>query len=496
MVTPYPPYRDGIGTYAVQEVRRMRAAGRRVEVLSPLPSAAHHHLALGGLRGILALVKRARGYGSVIVQFSPEMFFGACHGPPERIAVWACIEALARTTRLEIRLHEIEFGPLEQHSMERAAAARALGRATVTVHTKAEIANLERVLGLDPAGIDVVEHGQNFVMATSATQAEARHELGLDPVEHVFLAIGFLQEHKGFDRAVQAFARAGLADRASLHVVGSVRVDHPELLAYADRLARLCRATPSVTLHQKYVSDEEFDRWIVAADTVVLPYREIWSSSVLERAKLCERVVIAADVGGMSDQAPAGTLFFDDEEGLLQAMGERVGVTAHRQVEHDGAAEVGPPEERAAAVAGSGWEVDRGHPDRGAIEAQIRARVRHRSLTGDREPVRPRSDRETGHGVVSTATGGTDGGSAIDPLIAIGKLQRPHPVSARRGVSQAKRLLRRAVNWEVEPLAAQLVALQRATIESIAELEARLAAERDGAARGDVDDESPGRTNV
>ena len=44
------------------------------------------------------------------------------------------------------------------------------------------------------------------------------------------------------------------------------------------------------------------------ADTLVLPYREIWSSGVMERAKLFNRVVIAADVGGLGDQAPEGNL--------------------------------------------------------------------------------------------------------------------------------------------------------------------------------------------
>src|SRR3546814_3813969 len=51
-----------------------------------------------------------------------------------------------------------------------------------------------------------------------------------------------------------------------------------------------------------YVSDEEFDRWLVAADCLVLPYREIWSSSVIERAGIYGVPVIATDVGGLAAQ--------------------------------------------------------------------------------------------------------------------------------------------------------------------------------------------------
>ena len=55
MVSPYPPIRDGIGIYAAQEVRPAPGEGHDVEVLSPQPSAAHHHLRLPGSRGAAAL---------------------------------------------------------------------------------------------------------------------------------------------------------------------------------------------------------------------------------------------------------------------------------------------------------------------------------------------------------------------------------------------------------------------------------------------------------
>ena len=40
VVSPYPPARDGIAAYALQQVRALRRAGDDVEVLSPGPSAA------------------------------------------------------------------------------------------------------------------------------------------------------------------------------------------------------------------------------------------------------------------------------------------------------------------------------------------------------------------------------------------------------------------------------------------------------------------------
>ncbi len=459
MVTPYAPYRDGIASYAVQEVRELRAAGVAVEVLSPLPSAAHHHLGLGHVRGMAALARRVSTAQRVVLQFSPEMIFGACRTPFQRVGVWGALTGLAARTELEIRLHEIEYGPLARNPAERAAARRALGAAAeVTVHTAREADQLAERLGLDRRAITVVDHGARFAPATTSTRAAARADLGLAADRHLFLAIGFLQEHKGFDRAVEAFGRAGLADIAELHVVGSVRVDHPDLVAYAGRLARLCRSTPGVELHQRYVSDDEFDTWIVAADTLVLPYREIWSSGVIERAKLYRRPVIAAAVGGLADQATDDTTLVADDEALIQAMKERAAIDRAEAAAGGGAAgattggqATGSPG-RPGAGGSDRWQVDPNRPDRRAIEAQIRDRARSELRPDQEGPA----------------------GQALDRVLSVGPLQRNHAVSARPGVTSIKRLVRRATDWEVGPVAAHVDELQRAMADAVADLEARL----------------------
>ena len=118
------------------------------------------------------------------------------------------------------------------------------------------------------------------------TARPLRAALGLDPDAHVSLCIGFVAEHKGFDRAVTAFGRAtssvdvvdGDRRHAELHVVGSPSVGNPAAVRYAHELASLAEATPGVTFHNAYVADTTFDRWLLACDVVLLPYRFIWSS--------------------------------------------------------------------------------------------------------------------------------------------------------------------------------------------------------------------------
>jgi glycosyltransferase involved in cell wall biosynthesis len=451
MVSPYPPIRDGIAAYAVQTVAALRREGHEVEVLSPGPSAAHHHLDLRGPRGPLVLARRVRGYDKVIIQFHPDIFYPHPSTPARHAAVsLALLAAVRAARRTEVVVHEIDYS-LGRRRGPDGVAARRLWRQvqSIQLHTEMERRNLIQAFGVRPERATVTAHGAHFIRRTTMSRDTARRSLGIPQDELVFLAIGFIQPHKAFDLAVRAFDGLG-GQGCSLHVVGSVRVDEPQHLAYLAELQALIAATPGAHLHNQYVSDEQFDRWLVASDVVVLPYRNIWSSGVLERAVLYDRRVIATAVGGLSHQAAArpGVTLVDDA-GLAAAMWRA-----------RGRAEVGPDPDEAAWPAG---------PERlrGRVQEQVVARAtRRRGL-----PVR------SGTGGAAAATG-----QSSLPLRRLPPLGLPPATSARPGVSLLKRLVRRATGWQVDPLVAQVNALREVTIQALertAQLEREAAAGRD-----------------
>ncbi|MCU1344728.1 MAG: hypothetical protein JWL70_994 [Acidimicrobiia bacterium] len=323
MVTPYAPYRDGVAAYALQEVRALRAAGHQVEVLSPGPSAAHHHLDLSSPRGPYALAKRVVNYDELILQFHPDFFYRIGSDTEARVrTTLGLLATFSRAKRVDVRLHEFRQDPPSRRTIE-GLLLRRMWRAPdrITVHTATERDLFCAAYGIPASDVEIVDHGSSFAPHTGLNRAEARARLGLDADAKLLLSIGFLQPHKGFDRAVDAFAEAGLATHgAQLHVVGSVRVSEPHYLAYRDELATLVHQTPGASLHEGFVSDEQFDLWLVAADVVVLPYRHIWSSGVLERARLFARPVIASRVGGLQDQAGPDTTLVDDDRQLVAAL--------------------------------------------------------------------------------------------------------------------------------------------------------------------------------
>ena len=467
MVTPYPPVRDGIAAYALQEVGALRAEGSEVDVLSPFPSAAQHHLDLRGPRGAVALARRVRAYDKVVVQFHPDIFYPL----PKTDRSWAVENVVLQVAfrlapQVEVRVHEIDYRDGRQPGAL-GATSRSLWRAVdrIVVHTERERADFIEAFGVDRSRVTLSAHGANFRRQTASNRQQARRSLGLADDATVYLAIGFIQPHKGFDRAVRAFA--GLADHdCRLDIVGSPRLTDPTVAAHVEELQALAGNTPGVHLHLDYVSDEMFDRWLLASDVVVLPYRSVWSSGVLERAALYDTPIIAASVGGLAEQALGRgdvTLVADDAE-LARAMWAAAG--------DDVAAELTP----------SSWPTDGADP-RAAVQAAVVERATRRRG----EPLLP-ADAE--HGPITTP-------EASSALWSLGGVGIPDPWADRPSRGLPKWLVRRLTGWELEPLVGYVNALQAATasaVDAVARASAvRTARPQVDQARGDMPRRSLGR---
>ncbi|HEU5151009.1 MAG TPA: glycosyltransferase family 4 protein [Iamia sp.] len=453
VVTPYAPWRDGIGAYALQQVRRLRREGHHVEVLSPKPSAAHHHGDLRGRAGARLLTRLGRRFDRVILHFHPDVVYRLPPTGGSRIDTALAYGAAFRALpHVELRLHEIDHSWAHEERTAWATRWMLAGADLITVHSTEQRDQLVEGFRVPADRVQLFDHGLDFAPRTTADRAQARATLGLPADEHVFLCIGFVQPHKGFDRAARAFTGLGAAPgperpgaagapsgvRARLDIVGSVRVTEQQAREHVAELRAIAAREPGIHLHLGFVSDEMFDRWIVAADTVVLPYRHIWSSSVAERAALFGRPVIATDVGGLGHQVEAmeGSVLVADNAGLARAMAAAVGRTG-------------------ADVAPEPWPAT---GDRTRIQAEIEARA-----------TAARGGAASGR---SWAGAGGERPALSAPVRRVGVITAPAPVSARPGVSLLKRLIRRVIYWEIQPLTDQVNRLQRATADALDQADA------------------------
>jgi glycosyltransferase involved in cell wall biosynthesis len=325
--------RGGISTYADQEAASLRGDGHEVVVASPERSLAEHVIDVRKRGAGLRLAILARRHDRLVVQFQPEMLGEP--GSPRRVRAASLLRlavGIAAARSCEIRVHEVDYGAGPLAPVFRALARRVWLLADVlTVHTERERRDFAAAFDVPADRIGVVSQGAYLRRWTDADQVAARNALDLPDGPVIFLAIGFLQPNKGFDRAIRAFAELPSGD-ARLYVVGSTWRDDDLSSGHIAELRRLADETPGVELREGYLADAEFDAWIVAADALVLPYRQSWSSSVMERGLLYARTVIVTRVGGMAEQGTdrSHVTLVDDDDGLCDAMRRELGELAIR----------------------------------------------------------------------------------------------------------------------------------------------------------------------
>lgn len=327
MVSSYHPTRCGVAAYAAQSVKKMREQGRFVDVLSPDGQGeVDFRCNLLGKFRFLRLVSKAIFYDKVIVQYTPYFFLDQSMkaGRFSKITstLLAFIMTFALCRNIEIVLHEFcsrrRLGSLDR--LLNYISWRLAPK--IIVHT---VRNRHEFLKhYYNTNVVVKTHHEDFTKFREIAKPEARRELNIPNGDIIFLAIGFIQPSKGCDRLIRAFNKVS-PENAKCYIVGALRYESGDLKEYLDLLGNLAAENQNVLVRNQFVSDEEFDTYVAAADYVVLPYNIIWSSSVLGRAKLFNKKVIAANTGGLPDQVDDGDFLFDNDEELEQIISKITG---------------------------------------------------------------------------------------------------------------------------------------------------------------------------
>lgn len=323
MVTTHPPTPCGIGAYGEQSVAQLRAQGHVVDVVSP-DGQGNVDFAwdLRGGSNILKLLDLLPYYDRAGIQYQWAFFYS---DPFIRERRWETLQTtlsflwlFLRSRKIDMIAHEIPYLPGRQGWLYKWKWKLA---PKVVFHTQSERERFEQHYGirLRDSQVEMRNHHDVFQKFSAHGPGGARRELGIAQGKLIFLCIGFIQRHKGFHRAMSAFAQADLRD-AELYVVGSMRVPDRDNQKYLAELRDLAAGHPAIHLVESFVSNEDFDTWISASDWVVLPYSEIWSSGVMARTRLLERRAIVSAVGGLPEQVSDQDLLFGSDEDLIAAL--------------------------------------------------------------------------------------------------------------------------------------------------------------------------------
>ena len=325
IVSPFSPLRDGTAKYADQLVASLQEQRPVLPIGLPGSATSVVRRLDGGLRPLRLLLLTTRR-DELWLMWHPQYFISGRAW--SRIGSYLSLGIVLRARHggVNVQVADMPFVPaarLPRSAVRRAEemARRSFWRsaARLVFHSEWEREQILSRFGPLSATVEMVVHGSSYRPYVEVSRVEARRRLELHPSATLFLCIGFIGHAKGFDRALEAFARARPAD-CELHIVGSVPYGTDDTHRYVAALRERVAEVPDAHLKVAWVEDEEFDLWLQASDVVLAPYRIAATSGVVGRARLHGRRVIASHVGGLPEQLGADDLVVDSDEELAQAL--------------------------------------------------------------------------------------------------------------------------------------------------------------------------------
>ncbi len=126
-------------------------------------------------------------------------------------------------------------------------------------------------------------------------KSEARQLFGIPSDARVLGCAGVLDERKGIDLLIQAYANAKLTEKDCLFLIGRMS---PSLKQKISEQIRFLVDNKHCIIVDRFVADQEFTAAIDAMDVVCTPYpRHIGSASIVIRAAAANRPVLGSDYG-------------------------------------------------------------------------------------------------------------------------------------------------------------------------------------------------------
>jgi glycosyltransferase involved in cell wall biosynthesis len=315
-VSPFPPIRDGIGTYTKLILDALRKQGHEARVIVPREESLGSSDALAllrpGRKELTALQAAAVAWkpDCIHVQFAVAAF-GA--RTPALIR-WL---GLMRATGIPvvITMHEVtrDIGLLGSFgkALYRAIASKC---DHVIVHTQSAFDTCITDIRVPSANLTVIPHPTATPPVEVVSGDELRGRFGLGGAD-ILLAFGFIHVDKGLPdivRALRLIREAGSPSLESVKLVvaGTVRRRNGVFRVFELRdqihLRRTLRMARRGSVDRNivlagYVPETEIAGWFRAAAAVVLPYRRTEQSGVAALANAFGRPVLASQVGGLRE---------------------------------------------------------------------------------------------------------------------------------------------------------------------------------------------------
>jgi D-inositol-3-phosphate glycosyltransferase len=179
------------------------------------------------------------------------------------------------------------------------------------VHTEKMKLQMIECYRISELKISVIPHGINTIVPRyGLSQANSRDSLLIEPTRKTLLFFGRISRDKGLDLLVDSLGfLKGRNPSFYLIIVGGVDRGSSYLAEITTQLAKRNLET-DVLLRPQFVPDEEIEKYFVAADCLVLPYRLTFQSGVLFLSYSFGLPVVATNVGSFAEYIVEGETGF------------------------------------------------------------------------------------------------------------------------------------------------------------------------------------------
>ncbi|MEO1180565.1 MAG: glycosyltransferase [Cyanobacteria bacterium J06636_28] len=214
--------------------------------------------------------------------------------------------------------HDTQYGGLEQWIRRR--LAKMVDQLIVHNHSsKDSVVNLYLA---DDNSVSVIPIGHyREIYKSPIDTSVAREILELPATGNIYLWQGLLRPYKGVESLLKIWSEHEEVLAGHTLVIAGAAPDK----SYEEKIADMAAQIRGVHTHLEFIEDTRMHLFFSAATVVVLPFKQILTSSSLVLAMSYARPVIAPRLGGIPETlSDADWLLYDssDELGLLHAFKE------------------------------------------------------------------------------------------------------------------------------------------------------------------------------
>jgi len=160
----------------------------------------------------------------------------------------------------------------------------------------------------------IIPHGNYRLLVNPEFNKEkARQILEIGSNKLVVLFFGFIRQYKGLEILINAISKLRLQFKDVYLLIAGKEIESYK--KYDDMIKRL-ELEEFVQAFPYYIPNSEISTFFEACDVVVLPYKRIFQSGVIQLAFAHSLPVIASDIGGIPD------LVIDGKTGFLVKPGD------------------------------------------------------------------------------------------------------------------------------------------------------------------------------